>query len=575
MQRRDIPPELSFAAPPAAEPRELTSPPTSRRQRGAEPEVVSVAELDRRLKRILEGSTADVRVEGEISGLRVVGSGHAYFTLKDESEEAAIDCVMYRTAAPRARKLLADGARVVLTGRATVYVPRGRLQFCADDARLAGRGALLEALFRLKEKLAAEGLFAPERKRKLPVDPQIIGVVTSGDGAAIHDIVTVAFRRGAARLILARTPVQGAGAGQRIVRAIALLEEFPGIEVIIVGRGGGSADDLSAFNEEIVVRKVAAARVPIVSAVGHEIDVALTDLAADARAATPSQAAEMLVADAAARRAALEHLEARMRRAIAHRLRAARADLDRQRARLGSPAQILAEPQQRIDDAVARLRRRMERILVEDGAGLQRLERRLAARHPRAVLAGARGALRPLSVRLAAAARRHVALLREGFASDVARLEAMSPLRVLARGYAIATDRSGRAVRDHREVAPGDPITVRVHHGALLARVVVTAGPDEPLVERGAPPAPAPPAPAEAAAPAPPARQSGGPRAPAAGRAPRRRAQPGAPACEQLGLGFAADERAPAFGRAGAPGQVSAGQGGAEAGPEERRHVEP
>ncbi len=174
--------------------------------------MVSVAELDRPVKRILEGSTADVRA-GEISGLRVVGSGHAYFTLKDESEEAAIDCVMYRTAAPRARKLLADGARVGRTGRATVYVPRGRLQFSADDARLAGRGALLEALFRLKEKLAAEGLFAPERKRKLPVDPQIIGVVTSGDGAAIHDIVTVAFRRGGARLILARTPVQAPAQG--------------------------------------------------------------------------------------------------------------------------------------------------------------------------------------------------------------------------------------------------------------------------------------------------------------------------------------------------------------------------
>ncbi|MCC6554099.1 MAG: exodeoxyribonuclease VII large subunit, partial [Polyangiaceae bacterium] len=364
--------------------------------------MLTVGELDRRLKRLLESSTGDVRVEGEISGLKVVASGHAYFSLKDEREEASIDCVMYRTAPPRARRLLADGARVVLSGRASLYVPRGRLQFMAEHAALAGRGALLEALERLKERLAAEGLFAPERRRPLPAEPRIIGVVTSGDGAAIHDIIKVAFRRGGARLLLARAPVQGAGAALKMARAIELLEGVPGVDVIIVGRGGGSADDLSAFNEEVVVRKVAASRVPIVSAVGHEIDTSLTDLAADARAATPSQAAEMLVPDAGARRGALEQLERRVARAIVHRLDAGRAELERRRAALGSPDRILAEPQQRIDDARARMDRAMERALAEGRAGLARAERRLAAAHPRAVIAGARASLGPLEVRLGA-----------------------------------------------------------------------------------------------------------------------------------------------------------------------------
>jgi exodeoxyribonuclease VII large subunit len=413
--------------------------------------VLSVGELDRRLKRLLEGSVGEVRVEGEISGLRVVGSGHAYFTLKDEREEAAIDCVMYRTAPPRSRRLLEDGARVVLTGRVSLYVPRGRLQLLADSAAPAGRGALLEALERLKEKLAAEGLFAPERKRLLPADPAVIGVVTSGDGAAIHDIVTVAFRRGRVRLILARTPVQGAGAAQRMAHAIAMLERVPSIEVIIVGRGGGSADDLSAYNDEVVVRKVASARVPVVSAVGHEIDTSLTDLAADARAATPSQAAEMLVADAEARRAEIAHVTARLRRAIDHRLRA--ADVELQGVRIEAAA---------------------GRLVVERRALLERLDHRLDAAHPAAVIAAARAEVGPLEVRLGAAARRQLEGMRRRFTSDVARLEELSPLSVLARGYAIATDDAGRAVRRAGDVAVGDRIAVRVHEGSLLATVIAT-----------------------------------------------------------------------------------------------------
>lgn len=440
--------------------------------RSEEPAVMSVAELDQRLKRVVEGATQDARVLGEVSGYRLHSSGHAYFSLKDEREDACMDCVMYRGAPDRARRLLADGVRVVVIGRATVYAPRGKLQFVVSDVRPAGRGALLEALERLKQKLHGEGLFDPKRRRPLPVDPAVIGVVTSGDGAAIHDIVTVAFRRGSPRIVLARATVQGPGAAQSMSRALDLLAKVPEVEVIILGRGGGSADDLAAYNDEVLVRKVASMPVPIVSAVGHEVDTTLTDLVADARAATPSQAAEMLVADRVARKQQLVQLFVRMRRAVLQGFSARRAELDRLERTLGSPEGLVAERQQRIDDAEMRMRWAMERALTKRRTELGKLEQRLSARHPRAVVAAARGRLGPLEVRLRAAGKRRVETMRTTLARHAVRLDALSPLAVLGRGYAIATTASGRAVRDASEVEKGEAITVRVHRGALIAEVV-------------------------------------------------------------------------------------------------------
>jgi exodeoxyribonuclease VII large subunit len=434
--------------------------------------VLTVGDLDRRLKRLVESDTADVSVEGEISGLKAVASGHSYFTLKDEREDAAIECVMYRTAPPRARRLLADGARVVLTGRATVYAPRGRLQFTAENARPAGRGALLEALEQLKRRLAAEGLFDAEKKRPLPAEPRVIGVVTSADGAAIHDIVKVAFRRAGVRILLAPSPVQGPEAPRLMVRALLLLDRVPEVDAIILGRGGGSADDLAAFNDEALVRQVRASRAPVVSAVGHEIDVTLTDLAADARASTPSQAAELLVPDAAARAEALAHLRARLGRAMAQRVARDRAVLDRHAALLGTADTLLGPRQQVLDEARARLAAAARRRLAAARAERTDLSMRLLARHPSVVVQGARAALGPLEVRLAAAARRRVTLLRGRLGDAAARLDALSPLAVLARGYAIASGPSGRAVLDPAELRAGDRVRVRVHRGAFTASVV-------------------------------------------------------------------------------------------------------
>ena len=472
MQRRPSSLELPFAAKPA-EPRDDSS--ASARATVDPKPVLTVAELDRRLKWTVERGLGEVDVEGEVSGLKVTGKGHAYFTLKDEREEATIDCVMFGTAPARSRRVLEDGARVVLSGRVTVYVARGRLQLVAETARLAGRGAALEALERLKTKLAEEGIFAIERKRPLPPDPRLIGVVTSADGAVLHDIVKVAARRGAVRILLARAPVQGAGAAQRIQEALATLEKVAGLDAIIVARGGGSAEDLAAFNDEALVRAIARSRVPVVSAIGHEVDVTLTDLAADARASTPSQAAELLVPDDAARRAELDHLSMRLHRGMSQELRSMRHQVERLASGLGSPERLIAERQQQVDEARMRLREIASGMFSQRRATAERLERRLAGRHPRAVLSVARGELLPMKVRLSAATRGAIASQRRRLAENAGALDAMSPLAVLSRGYAIATDAAGRAIVDVSCVAVGDRARIRVHRGAMLVSVVEVA----------------------------------------------------------------------------------------------------
>lgn len=448
--------------------------------------ILTVAELDRRLRRVVEGATEDLRVEGEISGLRVVGSGHSYFALKDEREEACIECVMYRQASAGARRLLRDGARVVLTGTATVYVARGRLQFVADDARLAGRGALLEALERLKQKLADEGLFDPTRKRSLPGEPRVIGVVTSASGAAIHDIIKVAFRRGRVRILLSPAAVQGAGAAARIAEALSLIDRTPGIDAVIVGRGGGSAEDLSAFNDEEVVRRVASMRMPVVSAVGHEVDVTLVDLVADARASTPSQAAEMLVPDDAARQNAIGHLETRLIRAHRQAMDECRREIERLSSALPRAQELVAERQQRLDEALTRMQSAYLRMRGARRGELHRFERRLAARHPRAVLETARTTLAPLEVRAHAAARSAIESGQRQLASLSASLEALSPLSVLSRGYAIALAPSGTALRNAHEACEGDDIRLRLWRGELEARVTRVLSATSPSTEGGA-----------------------------------------------------------------------------------------
>jgi exodeoxyribonuclease VII large subunit len=435
------------------------------------PRPISVAELDRKLKRALEGSASDVWVEGEVSSFKAAASGHLYFTLKDEREDASIECVMYRASAARARRALVDGARVQVRGKATLWAPRGRLQFIVDAAKTAGRGALLEALEQLKLKLTAEGLFAAERKRPLPPDPRVIGVVTSANGAAIHDIARVAFRRGGARILLSPALVQGAEAPGQIVAAIDRLERVSGVDVIIVGRGGGASDDLSAFQDELVVRRVASCLVPVVSAVGHEVDVTLTDLAADVRAATPSQAAELVVPEGKMRERALRDLTGRLGRAIGQHLLESRVVFERLRSSLGDPRSSLGERQQELDDLELRLREATQRAMGQRHDKALRLSGRLSARHPRSVVEHARGELLTGAERLKAAGRRLTEQRVAQLSLLAGRMQEMSPLAVLGRGYAIALRGDGRALRRAADAAEGDGLRLRLHEGVLKVRV--------------------------------------------------------------------------------------------------------
>ncbi len=491
--RRDAaPPPLEFPPPVGAATRrdaapapiELPLPEGGRPLEGGpreatEPEVLSVAALDLRLKRLLEHKTADVRVRGEIRGLKQQQSGHLYFTLKDETEDAIIDCAMFRGAASRLRAPLRDGDRIVVSGRATIFAPRGKLQLVVERVHETGRGALLAALEKLKAKLKDEGLFDPGKKRPLPTDPRTIAVVTSREGAAFSDVRKVAFQRGPVTLLLVHTSVQGAAAPEELVRAIELAARVPGLDAMIVTRGGGSAEDLAAFNDERVVRAVAAAKVPVVSAVGHEVDVSLCDLAADLRAATPSQAAERLVPSESERTSTLAHLVARAQRAMRHRLASRHARLARLEQALGEPRHRLHEAEQRLDELTQRLERAMLRGMRGRRERLVADKRRLDARDPRHVLAQARADVARLLPRLALAMRRRLAVQQRVLAAGAARLDALSPLAVLGRGYAIATTSEGHVLTDAATLRPGDVLQVRLERGRVHARVEGTHD-DEP-----------------------------------------------------------------------------------------------
>lgn len=438
-----------------------------------EPEVITVGQLGRMVGRTLERGFFDpVWVEGEVSGARPAASGHLYFSLKDEEEEAVVDVVVFRTnVTPRARTLVKDGARVRVRGKPTFWPPRGRLQFVADRLAPTGKGAILEALELLKEKLRAEGLFDPTRKRELPHEPRIVGVVTSRSGAVIHDICKVAFRRGGAHILLAAAQVQGAGSVDSVRRALRMLQRIPEVDVIVVGRGGGSQDELMTFNDEHLVREIAACRVPVVSAVGHETDVTLVDFVADRRAATPSQAAEMVVPDRAAQLRLLEERGIRLRRAMHARITEERVRTEKLARAFRDPRLLIANAQQRLDDRFAALGRAMNRRLARERELTTKIASRLASLHPRAQLAKDAARLAALRARLDDRMLARLARERASVGGLAGRLDAMSPLKVLGRGYAIAT-KDGRAVRDASEVAAGDRVHVRVAQGSFDAEVV-------------------------------------------------------------------------------------------------------
>ncbi len=435
-------------------------------------QILTVSDLTQKIKFILEDSLDFIWIAGEISNFKIAASGHAYFTLKDAG--AQIGAVLFR---PQLRALKfspGDGDQVMGLGRIGVYAPRGTYQVIFEYLEPSGAGALQQAFEALKARLSAEGLFAASRKRPLPPLPRKISVITSLSGAVWRDICKVAWRRFPCLAIqLVPAAVQGAAAVSDLVQAIESANQDASADLIILARGGGSLEDLQAFNSEPVARAIAASQLPVVSAVGHETDLTIADLVADLRAPTPSAAAEMIVPDRielAARLARLTRvLETWWRNYAALR-----------RARINTVAAHLAVQRRRIDDArlridelEARLRRAVAKRMDKNHSRLQWLGARLNATHPQRRLEGARQKLGGCLDRLWAAQRLWLAMRRQHLGPLSARLTALSPLAVLERGYSITrTLPDHRVVRQAGEAAPDQTLEILLARGRLKVRVI-------------------------------------------------------------------------------------------------------
>jgi exodeoxyribonuclease VII large subunit len=391
--------------------------------------VLSVSQLTDQVKMLLENAFTSVWVTGEISNFARPQSGHCYFTLKDDQSQ--IRAVMWRGTAARMRIDLSDGMEVICQGHLDVYAPRGSYQLVVEALYPKGMGALELALRKLRDKLAAEGLFDPARKRPLPAFPQTIALVTSPTGAAVRDFLEVLRRRWRGiRVLVVPTRVQGDGSADEIAAAIRTANRLRGpIDVLVVGRGGGSLEDLWAFNEEVVVRAIAASRIPVISAVGHEIDVTLSDMAADVRALTPSEAAERVVPSTADVVASLQSYLQRLASAMRRRAQLSRARLDAVAAH-----RLFRRPLDHIHD----LERRLDELSLQSQRAMRRIEQTARARTD--ILAG--------------------------------KLHSLSPIAVLARGYSLTTHMiDGRLVQDARELGPGDRLATRFSRGEAISEV--------------------------------------------------------------------------------------------------------
>jgi len=444
--------------------------------------VFSVSELTADIRRALEKQVGQVWVTGEITNFRQQMSGHIYFTLKDAG--AQLSCVLFRGDAAANRGALADGRKVMLKGHITVYEPRGQYQLQVLAVEPQGVGALQAAFEKLKEKLGAEGLFAPARKRPLPRFPQRIGLVTSPAGAAIRDVLQVMRRRNpAVEIILTPCAVQGAGAAAEIAAAIGLLNEWSQkcpapLDLILLTRGGGSQEDLWAFNEEAVARAIFHSALPVVSAVGHEIDFTISDFVADFRAATPSAAAEILTEGVFAGARRVAQIPAQLGEKVRRRLLGERRHFEQLAHRLQAvhPRRQLAGRRQQADELQLAVSRCARRQLQKLHQAWQAGRERLARVRPSRMLALRREWLDGRQRRLGEQARLRVENLRQRTASLAARLQLLGPEQVLARGYSITRDEAtGRILRAAAETAPGQRLATRLKTGEVSSIVTAVA----------------------------------------------------------------------------------------------------
>jgi exodeoxyribonuclease VII large subunit len=442
--------------------------------------VFTVSQLTEKLRGLLEEKFPMVWVEGEISNFKVYGSGHAYFTLKDAG--AQIRAVLFRNRARRIRFEPGDGLHVLAMGSVEIYPQRGEYQLVVELLEPRGLGALQLAFEQLKARLAAEGLFDERRKRPLPRYPRSIGIVTSPSGAAIRDMLRVIGRRfGELHIVLAPCRVQGDGAAEEIAQGIRDLNAFGAVDVIIVGRGGGSLEDLWAFNEEAVARAIVASKAPVISAVGHEVDVTIADFVADLRAPTPSAAAELVVREKQALVDAVADLRHRLHRAIGRRLEQERRRATALAGRrvLTDPARPLRDWHRRVDDARTRLTRAMDHYLRRAAHRFELATAGLRSASPRARLARDRHRHERLEGRLRAEALRVLEARRHRLRIAAGRLDSLSPLAVLGRGYSLTRTPDGGVVRSARQVAPGQDVKVLLQEGELDCRVTATKERDD------------------------------------------------------------------------------------------------
>ncbi len=433
---------------------------------------LTVSQLNHLIKEDLEGSYRDLWVEGEISTLRISPGGHHYFTLRDP--QAQIKAVFFRGKARFFLRHIKEGNRVVCHGDLSFYQERGEVQLIVDFLEPRGRGEHFLRLELVKKRLAAQGLFAPQRKRPLPSLPRTVGIITSPRGAAIRDIIKVIREQyPGVHLLLMPVTVQGEKAPGEIVQALRELNFRGGIDVIILARGGGAREDLAAFNTEEVARAVAASAIPVVSAVGHEIDTTLADLAADARAPTPSAAAQMVVAQAVELKGHLESLKSRLTRALQSPLNLYAFHLHHlaQRLNKGNPLRRLKDREERLKDLKGRLTIQSSKITAPHRHRLQTLSIRLELQSPWETLKKKKEELGRLEKGLLRSMKGHLDRKREALAPLTRALETLSPLAILERGYSITLTQEGKPITSYKEVIEGDPVQVLLHAGSLKCTV--------------------------------------------------------------------------------------------------------
>lgn len=435
-------------------------------------QIFTVTRLNSAVRMILEQDLGLVWLTGELSNLAMPSSGHWYFSLKDIS--AQVRCAMFKGNNRRVPFRPQDGMQVLVQARVSLYEPRGDYQLIIESMQPAGDGMLALRFEELKRRLGAEGLFDEGRKRPLPREPRAVGLVTSATGAALHDMLTVLGRRAPdLPVFIYPTQVQGSAAIGQIVSAIALANRRAEVDVLIVGRGGGSLEDLWCFNEEAVARAIAHSAIPVVSAVGHEVDVTISDFAADLRAPTPSAAAELVAPDRSARAQRLVHLKQRLVQAISRRQTAARHGFALLQKRLDhqDPKRRLEQQSQRLDELSGRLQQLLNLRLHQGERRLANLELRLQARSPEKLLAAGKRRHQLAQERLHTLMNKRQDLAAHRLAMLSARLDGISPLATLGRGYSITRTPSGEVISRAAQVSPGQQLVTTLAEGSLRVRV--------------------------------------------------------------------------------------------------------